>query len=155
MGDPTAGTLAALLGFQLGCDAAEADRGAFAYQPGEGGALEANTLATLQAVVAAAGAVYPLAPGTRSAAEPVVPCNTGGTTTTTSTTAGAAATTSTTGAVGSESTQRGSNTSRGGTRTQVAATGPVTDGRLALAGLALLLLGAALLAGAARRPQTR
>lgn len=155
LGDPTAGTLAALLGFQLGCDAAEADRGAFAYQPGEGGALEANTLATLQAVVAAAGAVYPLAPGTRSAAEPVVPCNTGGTTTTTSTTAGAAATTSTTGAVGSESTQRGSNTSRGGTRTQVAATGPVTDGRLALAGLALLLLGAALLAGAARRPQTR
>ena len=144
LGDPTAETLSALLGFQLGCDAAEADRGAFAYQPGEGGALEANTLATLQAVVAAAGAVYPLEPRERSQAEPVVPCSANTTTTTTS-----GGSTSTTGVVA----VAGDEASRSGTRTQVAATGPgPRDGRLALAGLALLLLGAGLVAACRPSP---
>lgn len=146
LGDATAETLSALLGFQLGCDAAEADRGAFAYQPGEDGGLEANTLATLQAVVAAAGAVYPLEPGERSDAEPVVPCS-ANTTTTVSTT------TSTTGvvAVAGDVLQLAKDTSRSGARSQIAATGPAGDGWLAPAGIALLLLGAALLAAARPR----
>ncbi|MFH0244550.1 prenyltransferase/squalene oxidase repeat-containing protein [Streptomyces sp. HK10] len=44
-----------LLGFQLGCDAEEDERGAFAYQPDEKGRLAANDDATAAAVLAARG----------------------------------------------------------------------------------------------------
>ncbi|MBB1244637.1 terpene cyclase/mutase family protein [Streptomyces durbertensis] len=46
----------ALDSFQLGCDAKAAERGAFAYQPGEDDALAPNDLATVAATVAARGA---------------------------------------------------------------------------------------------------
>ncbi|WP_314172488.1 prenyltransferase/squalene oxidase repeat-containing protein [Streptomyces winkii] len=45
----------ALTSLQLGCDAQAASRGAFAYQPGNGGKLAANDDATAAAVLAASG----------------------------------------------------------------------------------------------------
>lgn len=46
----------ALAGFQLGCDAAKAERGAFAYQPDEkSGDLDVNDAATVAAIPAALG----------------------------------------------------------------------------------------------------
>jgi len=56
--------LTALAGFQLGCSAGRADRGAFAFQPNNRGVLKANLLATLQAVPGAAEVAFPL--GARS-----------------------------------------------------------------------------------------
>ncbi|MGA6167175.1 hypothetical protein [Amycolatopsis magusensis] len=61
---------AALASFQLGCADPVADRGAFFYP----GSRAVNLLATVQAVPAAAGKAFPLAPSTPSAAVPEVPC---------------------------------------------------------------------------------
>ncbi|MBN6033809.1 terpene cyclase/mutase family protein [Amycolatopsis sp. 195334CR] len=61
---------AALASFQLGCTDPAADRGAFFYP----GSRAVNLLATVQAVPAAAGKAFPLAPSTPSAAVPEVPC---------------------------------------------------------------------------------
>jgi hypothetical protein len=52
-----------LLGFQLGCDAEEDERGAFAYQPDEKGRLAANDDATAAAVLAARGEGLAVEPG--------------------------------------------------------------------------------------------
>ncbi|MDG9701870.1 prenyltransferase/squalene oxidase repeat-containing protein [Streptomyces sp. DH37] len=52
-----------LLGFQLGCDAEEGERGAFAYQPDEKGRLAANDDATAAAVLAARGEGLAVEPG--------------------------------------------------------------------------------------------
>ncbi|AXI77339.1 prenyltransferase/squalene oxidase repeat-containing protein [Peterkaempfera bronchialis] len=54
-----------LASFQLGCDAPAAQRGAFAYQPGKSGGLDANDFASAQAALAAAGSALPVAPVTR------------------------------------------------------------------------------------------
>ncbi|SCK40858.1 prenyltransferase/squalene oxidase repeat-containing protein [Streptomyces sp. WMMB 322] len=48
----------ALTSFQLGCDAEDAERGAFAYQPGKDGKLAANEDATAAAVLAGAGSGF-------------------------------------------------------------------------------------------------
>jgi len=96
--DPTAGRwaiaggtpLTALLGLQLGCDAAAADRGAFDYQTES--PLKANLLATVQAVPGAARKPFPLATGAPAAAEPVA-CDTTPAPTTTTTTAATTTTT--------------------------------------------------------------
>ena len=62
----------ALAAFQLGCDAAEADRGAFAWQPDpESGALIANDAATVDAVLASYGSGLLVEPGGNAA--PVAP----------------------------------------------------------------------------------
>ena len=53
--------LQGLAGFQLGCAAPADQRGAFAYQPDQAGALAANALATSQAALAAAGGRLPVA----------------------------------------------------------------------------------------------
>lgn len=64
---------AALLRFQLGCSAPAADRGAFYFNVGDG-TRKPNVLATVQAVPAAAGAFFPLAPSTPSPDVPALPC---------------------------------------------------------------------------------
>lgn len=46
--------------FQLGCTAPAEQRGAFAYQPGPDGSLNANDLASAQALLAAAGGKLPV-----------------------------------------------------------------------------------------------
>ena len=61
----------ALAGFQLGCSAASADRGAFFY-PGD---RSPNVLATVQAVPAAAGMTLPLGRSTLSDAHPAPTCS--------------------------------------------------------------------------------
>jgi hypothetical protein len=72
--------ITALLALQLGCGAAEADRGAFDFQPES--PLVANLLATVQAVPGAARKAMPYAAGVPAAAEPVVDCSPPTTTTT-------------------------------------------------------------------------
>jgi hypothetical protein len=67
----------ALLSFQIGCDAAVADRGAFTF-PGSGGAPSA--IATEQAVWGTSGRTFPLGPITWSA--DATPCAVNPTTTT-------------------------------------------------------------------------
>ena len=62
---------AALASFQLGCSAPAADRGAFFYP----GSTDANVLATVQSVPAAAGLTLPLAPSQVSRAVPTLPCS--------------------------------------------------------------------------------
>ncbi|MEV4559785.1 hypothetical protein AB0K51_22695 [Kitasatospora sp. NPDC049285] len=59
-----------LAGFQLGCTAPGDQRGAFAYQPVPGSPLTANTLASAQALLAAAGGHLPVATTDRKAAAP-------------------------------------------------------------------------------------
>ncbi|MFC1416311.1 hypothetical protein [Streptacidiphilus cavernicola] len=56
-----------LHGFQLGCTAAKADQGAFAYQPDKTGKLVANDSASSQAALAAGGGFLPVAAATSSA----------------------------------------------------------------------------------------
>ncbi|MGW1077574.1 prenyltransferase/squalene oxidase repeat-containing protein [Streptomyces sp. NPDC002537] len=51
-----------LVALQLGCDAAEADRGAFAYQPDKSGKLAANAAATAAAALAGLGKGYAVEP---------------------------------------------------------------------------------------------
>ena len=65
---------AALLRFQLGCTAPAADRGAFYFDVGDG-SRKPNLLATVQAVPAAAGRFFPLAPSIPGSATPTVPCS--------------------------------------------------------------------------------
>lgn len=63
----------ALASFQLGCSAPAADRGAFFYP----GSTDANVLATVQSVPAAAGLTLPLAPSPVSRAVPIMTCPAG------------------------------------------------------------------------------
>jgi LPXTG-motif cell wall-anchored protein len=51
----------ALLALQVGCDADPADEGGIAFQPGPGGTLAPDALATAQAIPAIASVVLPLA----------------------------------------------------------------------------------------------
>jgi hypothetical protein len=64
----------ALLGFQLGCDEKEGERGAFAYQPDKKGGLAANADATAAAALAALGeglAAQPLGKDDNEDVEPL------------------------------------------------------------------------------------
>ncbi|GAA2831360.1 terpene cyclase/mutase family protein [Kitasatospora paracochleata] len=61
--------------FQLGCAAPAEQRGAFAFQPAPGGALTANTLASAQAALAAAGGLLPVTTTNRlNDAPKALPC---------------------------------------------------------------------------------
>lgn len=61
--------------FQLGCTAAKADRGGFAYQPDKSGKLAADGLASAQAALAAGSGFLPVAaPGQVTAAPTAVAC---------------------------------------------------------------------------------
>lgn len=68
---PPTGGAEALVGFALGCEAEEANRGAFTtpFDPGT-----ANALATSQAVPGAAGAFYPVPPQDQAADVPALAC---------------------------------------------------------------------------------
>ncbi|RKE18884.1 prenyltransferase/squalene oxidase repeat-containing protein [Streptomyces sp. TLI_171] len=62
-----------LASFQLGCAAAADQRGAFVYQPVPNAPAAANTLASAQALLAAAGGHLPVATTDRRAAPPKAP----------------------------------------------------------------------------------
>jgi len=83
----------ALLSLQLGCSSAAADRGAFDYQ--QESPLQANGLATAQAVPAAAGTAFPLSHRRLSATEPTVSCPSGAAASPTTTVASSVASTAT------------------------------------------------------------
>ena len=86
----------ALLALQVGCEGAAVDRGAFAFQPDQSGALKPNGYATAQAVPGAAGKPFPLPATTPAQGALAVDCSPATTTPTTvapTTTAAAAAAT--------------------------------------------------------------
>ena len=56
-----------LHGFQLGCSAAKAEQGAFAYQPDKSGKLVANDAASAQAALATGSGFLPVTAGTTAA----------------------------------------------------------------------------------------
>jgi hypothetical protein len=85
----------ALLGLQIGCEGATADRGAFAFQPDQSGTLKPNGFATAQAIPGAASKAFPLGASTPAQGAPTVDCSPA-TTTTTAVTATTAATTAAT-----------------------------------------------------------
>ena len=76
----------ALLALQVGCEGAAADRGAFAFQPDQSGALKPNGYATAQALPGAAGKAFPLAATTPAQGAPSIDCSPAATTSTTATT---------------------------------------------------------------------
>src|SRR6185369_1236244 len=84
----------ALLTLQAGCTADPADRGGIAFQPGPGGALAPDLLATVQATPALAEVALPITAATIAATLPT-PCAppVTSTTATTSTTVAASGTT--------------------------------------------------------------
>ncbi|MET9294225.1 prenyltransferase/squalene oxidase repeat-containing protein [Streptomyces sp. NPDC003077] len=63
----------ALAGLQLGCDAKDGERGAFAFQPGKDGKLAPNDDATAAAALGALGKGYLLTPTGKDADAPVTP----------------------------------------------------------------------------------
>lgn len=69
----------ALLGFQLGCDAKESERGAFGYLPDKNGKLSPNALATADSTIAARGKGFLIDPAEQSdsAAVQPLPCKDG------------------------------------------------------------------------------
>ncbi|MBW1603467.1 terpene cyclase/mutase family protein [Streptomyces sp. JJ66] len=75
---PQAATHDALRGFQLGCEAPEEERGAFAYQPGEDGKLAPNALATAAAALAAQESGLAVAADSAGDAAPELPACTDG-----------------------------------------------------------------------------
>lgn len=70
--DPGDGPADFLMSLQLGNPPAKT-AGAFAFQPGAGGALTANVFATVQVVPALAGQAYPIAPNELSSDLPLLP----------------------------------------------------------------------------------
>ena len=65
---------AALLALRLGCAAAKADRGAFAYMKPASGPLKPNVYATAEAVPAVARLAFPLKPPATTVARSPIPC---------------------------------------------------------------------------------
>jgi LPXTG-motif cell wall-anchored protein len=130
--DGTADTqgITALLALQAGCTAAASDRGGIAFQPGKGGKIVPDGLATAQATPALAEVALPIVSATMAASVPT-PC-----TSSTVTTQGSG--TATTVAVSAESGSTGSNElpRTGGGSTPLALFGTV-----ALAGGLALALG--------------
>jgi hypothetical protein len=151
--DPTTGRwsqagaktpMSALLALQIGCTGAAADRGAFAFQPGQGGTLSADAFATAQAVPGVSQAPLPIDATNLAASLPAldcaVPSDTGG---------GSVTTTSTTVAVLATGTGSGATSA---TLPATGAKGPGHSvGTLAAVGILMALAGATLI-GAARRP---
>lgn len=155
--DQGAGPLAALLSFQLGCDAPEADRGAFTF-PGSNEAP--NGFATAQAIAPAAGVSVPFTGGPVAPGVTPLDCTPATTTTTTTTTVPGSTT-----SVPASTTSTPGSTSSTVPAPQVAGERQVADdqaprslaptgaGSWALGGLGLgsVLAGTALVAGSRRR----
>ncbi|MFC5720025.1 prenyltransferase/squalene oxidase repeat-containing protein [Streptomyces gamaensis] len=70
--------VAALLSFQLGCEAKEDERGAFSYQRDKDGGLRADGLASAAAGLAARGKGYAVDPVKQDADQPVKPLDCAG-----------------------------------------------------------------------------
>jgi hypothetical protein len=138
-GAPDAPGTAALLGLQVGCTAPAADRGGIAFQPGAGGELAPDALATVQATAALAQVALPITSAS-IADELPVPCP--ATPTTTVAPLGATQpTTTTTGVTRVAAARTAAELPRTGTPTA-----PITFGALCA-----LAAGGACIAGACRR----
>jgi len=140
-GAPDTQGTAALLGLQAGCTAPAADRGGITFQPGAGGVLAPDGLATAQATPALAQVALPVTSATIDAALPPE-CDTSTTTTTTVGVLGAAQpTTSTTSVTNVAAAEAQHVLPRTGSNTTPAA----------LVALCALVAGGACLAGSRRR----
>lgn len=131
----------ALSSFQLDCADSPTDAGAFAYQPNPDGSLDANVIATVQSVPAAAGKTFPLPAVTLQEGLAPAPCAQpapAGPTTTVATAGSASA--------GSRGAAPASVRRRGSLARTGAGAAP-----LAAAGVALVLGGGAVLGLARRR----
>jgi len=129
------------LGLQAGCTAPAADRGGITFQPGAGGVLAPDGLATAQATPALAQVALPVTSATIDAALPPE-CDTSTTTTTTVGVLGAAQpTTSTTSVTNVAAAEAQHVLPRTGSNTTPAA----------LVALCALVAGGACLAGSRRR----
>ena len=137
----TEGT-AALLALQSGCDADPLDRGGIAFQPGPGGSLAPDPLATVQAIPALAGVSRPIVDAPPANGVPD-PCATSATTTST-TVGGQSAGTTTTMTAGSPATAANA------APLELPRTGS-SDGKLALAGVLAVAVGALVVLIARRR----
>jgi LPXTG-motif cell wall-anchored protein len=139
-GAPDARGTAALLGLQVGCNAPAPDRGGIAFQPGAGGVLAPDGLATAQATAALAQVALPIA-STTIAGDLPVPCPAAPTTTVGPLGVTQPTTTMTVGARSVAAAQAAEELPRTGTPTALIALGAVVA----------LVAGGACLAGARRR----
>ncbi len=141
-GAPDAPGTAALLGLQVGCTAPAADRGGIAFQPGAGGELAPDALATVQAIAALAQVALPITSAS-IADELPAPCATAPTTTVAplGATQPTTTATTTTGVTSVAAARAAAELPRTGTPTAP----------IALGALCALAAGGACLAGACRR----
>ena len=137
----------ALLALQVGCTADPADRGGIAFQPGPGGALAPDLLATVQATPALAEVALPIIGGEISPTLPT-PCAPSPTTTTTATTPTTVASSGTTVADGG-TTVPVSGTTVAAAASELPRTG-TSSGPIAIVAVILLAIGL-LFVGSARR----
>jgi len=136
----------ALLALQVGCDGAGADRGGIAYQPGPGGKLAPDGLATAQATPALAEVALPITSSDISADVPAVCAATS--TTTVSTTSSTVAATGTT--VASTGSSVPVPTTTVAASAQLPRTG-TSSAPIAIFAACLLAVGIAFVAGTRRR----
>ena len=136
----------ALLALQVGCDGAGADRGGIAYQPGPGGKLAPDGLATAQATPALAEVALPITSSDISADVPTVCVATS--TTTVSTTSSTVAATGTT--VASTGSSVPVSTTTVAASAQLPRTG-TSSAPIAIFAACLLAVGIAFVAGTRRR----
>ena len=140
--------VSALLALQVGCTGAVADRGGIAFQPGAGGKLAPDALATAQATPALAEVALPI-PSASISADVPTPCASTSTTTVSTTTSTVLVTGTTVGGTGS--TVPGSTVAvAASANTQLPRTGASFAPIAILAGC-LLALGLVFVAGTRRR----
>jgi hypothetical protein len=136
-GDPDAQGIAVLRSLQVGCEAPAEERGALAFQPESDGSNAPNLLATVQALPGLAGAFLPLADRALGPLPAAPNCDAGTATTTT--------TAVLTGAAGAGTTAGVGATSASTLPTTGSSAGGMSTGRIGRIGVAMLLVGAALL----------
>ncbi|MDQ1457716.1 MAG: hypothetical protein QOH28_3336 [Actinomycetota bacterium] len=138
----------ALLALQVGCDGAGADRGGIAFQPGPGGKLAPDGLATAQATPALAEVALPITSADISADVPTVCASTS--TTTVSTTSSTVAATGTTVASTGSSVPASTTTVAVAASAQLPRTG-TSSAPIAIFAACLLAVGIVFVAGTRRR----
>ena len=141
--------VSALLALQVGCTGVVADRGGIAFQPGAGGKLAPDALATAQATPALAEVALPVTSTSISADVPT-PCASTATTTVSTTTSTTVAVTGTT--VGSTGSTVPASVAAvaAAANTQLPRTG-ASSGPIAIVAACLLALGLVFVAGTRRR----
>ena len=140
----------ALLALQAGCTADPADRGGIAFQPGPGGTIAPDLLATVQATPALAEVALPIRAGAISASLPT-PCAPPATTTTTATTPTTVAASGTTVAVAGPTAPASTVAAAAGN--ELPRTGS-SSGPIAILALCVIALGLLFVGGARPRRQS-